>query len=456
MRRWPLKIKVGIYAALLTMLTLTAGAVTLLTIVYYRQLRDVDTELKGNAEELVRDLHNFRGAPVNPRHPLSIKFVPVDLRDRYLTLLGPEGQVLYESPNLHGASIESPEGFRTLVVAGQRCRAGTFHEGEYTVHVGISLAATDAFHRDVRFGLLTTLPLIGVIIFAGGLWLGKQAVAPVAALSDSAERISVENLTERLPMPPADDEIARLTVVLNSAFDRLHASYEAATRFSADASHQLKTPVAVLRAGLEAIRSRVNLDHDARTEIESLLRQVRRLTSLIEDLLLLASTDARRLKMESQPFDLVELAASTVDDLETLAEDRLTIEKELPPSIIVRADRQHVAMIMQNLVENAVKYTPDGGRVRITATDNGQMVRLSVANTGPAIPADDQRQIFERFRRGSTVGETQKGHGLGLNIARELARAHGGELEIARSDGEWTEFALTLPTAEAGAAIPPA
>lgn len=445
MRRWPLKIKTGAYAALLTMLTLMVTAVFFFTILYYRQRKEVDDELRDNADELVRDLRNFRGAPVNPRHPLSVKFVPVDLREHYLMLMGPEGQLLYQSPNLEGTNIEGDPGFRTLTIAKQACRAGSFKMGDFTVHVAMSLAPLEAFHADLRFGLLMTLPLIGVMVFAGGLWLGNRAVAPVAALSHAAEAISVENLAERLPTPPADDEIARLTVVLNSAFDRLRAAYTSATRFSADASHQLKTPVAVLRAGLESLRDSPEIGSAARDELDGLLRQVRRLTGLIQDLLLLAGTDARRLRLESQPFDLSDLAAEALDDLGVLAHDRLEVESDLTPGLTVCADRRHVAMVSQNLIENAAKYTPEGGRVRVTTSREGHVARLSVANTGPALPEADREGIFERFRRGSQVGEGTSGHGLGLNIARELARAHGGDLELVRSDGEWTEFALILP-----------
>lgn len=445
MRRWPLKIKVGVYAALLTMLTLIAGASAFFTILYFRQLHEVDGQLRDNAEELVRDLHNFRGAPINPRHPLSVKFVPVDLRDQYLMLMGPEGQVLYHSPNLKGTNIEAEPGFRTVSLNGQHSRTGSFKLRDFTVHVGMSLAAIDAFQRDLRFGLLMTLPLIGVMVFAGGLWLGKQAVEPVAALSAAAEEISVESLTDSLPMPPADDEIARLTQVLNGAFDRMRSSYVAAARFSADASHQLKTPVAVLRAGLEYLRDTENLTNEGREEMESLLRQVRRLSGLIHDLLLLARTDARRLKLESRPFDLADLAAAGLDDLDTLACERLVIEHDIQRPLAVSADKAHVAMIVQNLIENSAKYTPEGGTVRVFATLDGEMARFSVANTGPALPPTDQAGIFERFRRGSLVGEAHSGHGLGLNIARELARAHGGDLVLERSDGKWTEFVFTLP-----------
>jgi signal transduction histidine kinase len=445
MRRWPLKIKVGVYAALLTMLTMLFSAAALFSILYFRQLSELDGQLKDNAEELVRDLRNFRGAPVNPRHPLGMKFVPVDLRDHFLMLMGPEGQVLYQSSNLNGESIEAEPGFRTVKVGGQRSRAGSFLLGDFTVHVGISLAEIDAFQSDLRYGLLMTIPLIGVMVFAGGLWLGKQAVEPVAALSAAAEGISVENLSERLPMPPADDEIARLTVVLNDAFDRMRASYVAAARFSADASHQLKTPVAVLRAGLESVRDTQNLEPEAREEMENLLGQVRRLSGLIHDLLLLARTDARRLALERKPFDFAQLAESGLDDLQTLANDMLVIEDDIRGPLEVCADPAHVAMVVQNLIENSAKYTPTGGTVRVALAQDGNMVRFSVANTGPGLPEADREGIFERFRRGSLVGEGQRGHGLGLNIARELARAHGGDLVLERSDGEWTEFVFTLP-----------
>lgn len=445
MRRWPLKIKVGVYAALLTMLTLLAGAAVFFTILYFRQLHEVDDELRDNAEELVRDLRNFRGAPINPRHPLGAKFVPVDLQDHYLMLMGPEGQVLYHSPNLKGESIEGGTGFRTATVGGRRSRIGGFEIGDYTVHVGMSLEAIDAFRHDLLFGLLMTMPLIGVMVFAGGLWLGNRTVAPVAALSAAAEGISVENLTEHLPEPPANDEIARLTTVLNDAFDRMRASYISAARFSADASHQLKTPVAVLRAGLESMRDSQTMAPHEKEEMESMLRQVRRLSGLIQDLLLLARTDAKRLGIDSKPFDLADLAASGLDDLEALAYERLTIEHDIQKPLIVHADPAHVAMVVQNLIENAAKYTPEHGTVRVTAGHDGTTARFSVANTGPALPESDREGIFERFRRGSTVGETQSGQGLGLNIARELARAHGGELALERSDGEWTEFVFTIP-----------
>lgn len=445
MRRWPLRIKVGVYAAVLTAVTFLAAAIALVVVIYFRQLSELDDELRGDATEIVRDLQNFRGAPINPRHPLSAKYIRADLQDRYLMLMGPEGQSLYQSANLGETSIEGPSGFREMTINGHRSRVGSFRIGDFTVHVGIDLSELDRLPRDVIIALLLTLPLIALMVFAGGLWLGQKAVAPVAKLSEAAERISVENLSERLPLPDANDEIARLTVVLNDAFSRLQRSYEATARFSADASHQLKTPVAVLRSGLETLLDGNHIDDLGREEVDNLLRHVRRLTGRIEDLLLLARTDARKLLLQNEPFDLCELVELALDDLTTLMDDRLTIEQDLKRPLNVCADRRHVTMIVQNLIENAGKYTSDGGRICVNACElNGEIV-FSVANTGPGLSEADREGIFERFRRGSHVGETQRGHGLGLNIARELARAHGGDLKLARSDGEWNEFVMTLP-----------
>ena len=445
MRRWPLRIKVGAYAAVLTAVTFVAASIALLTVVCFRELRNLDDDLRGDALELVRDMQNFRGAPVNPRRPLAGKFLRADLQDRYLMLLGPEDQVIYHSPNLGGASIEGVPGYRDVSIHGRRLRVGTFRMGEFTVHVGVDLTELERLPRDVAFALLMTLPLLGLMVFAGGLWLGQKAVAPVARLTEAAERISVENLDERLPTPPADDEIARLTHVLNDTFTRLQRSYETTARFSADASHQLKTPVAVLRSGLESLLDHQPLDSAGRDEVENLLGHVRRLTSLIEDLLLLARTDARKLLLQRECFDLNELVELALDDLVTLLDERIAVELEMPHPLLVSGDRRHLTMIVQNLIENAGKYTPDGGRIRVTGDVHQGMVRFCVANTGPALSDADREGIFERFRRGKDVGENQRGHGLGLNIARELARAHGGDLVLARSDGEWNEFVLTVP-----------
>ena len=447
-KSWSLKVKVGVYSALITVVALSAGFAVLMPVLYFHQVSQLDELLRNDAEELIRDLQNFRGAPVDPRRPLAARLIPLSLRGRYLEVEGPEGQVIYRSPNLRDTHLEGMPGkTKTVVIAGRNCRVGVWREGPYLIRIGTRLGVIEGFQNDLQLALLVSLPVIALVVFIGGVWLGRRAVAPVAGLSEAAERISAANPGERLPLPTAKDEIARLTEVLNRSFDRLQTSYETAARFSADASHQLKTPVSILRAGLDHLSRETSLSEGQAAEVSLLRQQTRRLTALIEDLLLLAQVDAGRLDMEVACIDLNPLVANACDDLETMvAASDISVEMHLPEKLPALADRRRVALVLQNLVENAAKYTAAGGKVRISGSLANGWSSIQVANTGEAIPEEDREHLFDRFRRGSKVGENVRGHGLGLNIARELIRAHGGDLTLNSTESGWIEFEFRLPS----------
>ena len=264
-------------------------------------------------------------------------------------------------------------------------------------------------------------------------------------LTGAAERIDPASPEERLPLPPARDEIHRLTEVLNRSFDRLQAAYAAAAQFSADASHQLRTPIAVLRAGLDALRASPEFTPASRMELDALLKQTRRLTTLTEDLLLLAKADAGRLDMSAGDLDLAALTRAAADDTSILCEDRnIQLETTADEPVMARGDSRRTAVILQNLTENAVKYAGESGRITICCkTENGHAV-VRVGNTGPGIPPENRDSLFSRFYRAG-AGENIRGSGLGLNIARTLARAQQGEVSLRSSSAGWTEFELRLP-----------
>ena len=204
-----------------------------------------------------------------------------------------------------------------------------------------------------------------------------------------------------------------------------------------------------MRAGLDGLMAQPGLPAGVAVELEGLMKQTRRLTTLTSDLLLLAQIDAGRLKLEPGRIDLAELGRAVVDDLEVQAGARgLEVVSELPEMLPALGDARRVAIILQNLGENAVKYAGEGGRIVISGGSGADGVSVRVANTGPAIPEEHRAHLFDRFYRAAS-GEDVKGHGLGLNIAQGLARAQNGELELVRSDGEWTEFVLRLPAEEA-------
>jgi signal transduction histidine kinase len=269
------------------------------------------------------------------------------------------------------------------------------------------------------------------IVGAGAILL----LGAFAASEFASERLSVP--VEKLEVDSAENRAQRERA--EAALERTSKELQRAARFSADTSHQLKTPVTVLRAGLEELRARENLTREAREEISALIHQTFRITSIIEDLLLLSQMDAGRLQINFSSVDLTHLIEAQMDDLSALPDVvDIEVESDCPP-IHIAGEKHYVALILQNLLENARKYNRPGGRIRISCREDGEWAVLTIGNTGRCIPAAAQEHIFERFHRG-LVGENVTGHGLGLNLARELARLHGGDLRLLRSDEEWTEF----------------
>ncbi len=220
---------------------------------------------------------------------------------------------------------------------------------------------------------------------------------------------------------------------------------ERSTRYSADASHQLKSPLTVLRIGLESLLEREGFKREIYEELSTLLHQTRRLTGVIEDLLLLSRMDAGHLQIASTPVNLSQLVDEWLDDLGALPDSPdVKIEKEFPPGLFVAGEKRYMSLIVQNLLENARKYNRLDGRIRVSALGNGSDVVLKIGNTGPTIPPSEN--IFERFHHSSTPSAAS-GHGIGLNLARELARLHGGDLRLVHSENDWTEFEVRFSTA---------
>jgi signal transduction histidine kinase len=276
--------------------------------------------------------------------------------------------------------------------------------------------------------------------FAGGLLLLGGFVAShfvAVRFAKPVEQLALDSERNRAQRKQVEAE-------LMSAGEKLKRS----ARYSADASHQLKSPLTVLRAGLETLLSHDDFKPEIYEELSTLLHQTHRLSGVIEDLLLLARLDAGHLQIQSEPVNLSQLVEEWLDDLNALPDSPdVKIQEEVPPDLYVAGAKRYISLIVQNLLENARKYNRKGGRIRVAVKTNGSETRLTIGNTGQPIGPDAQEHIFERFRRAST-GATVSGHGLGLNLARELARLHGGDLKLRRSADDWTEFELRLRVAQ--------
>lgn len=291
------------------------------------------------------------------------------------------------------------------------------------------LAKAIARRRQIRSHVI----LAGAALLAIGLvashLLARRLSAPV-------EELAVTSEENRAHWQEAE-----------SALEATSEELQRAARFSADASHQLKTPVTVLRAGIEELLLRDDFKPEVYDELSALLHQTYRITSVVDDLLLLSRMDAGRLQIQFNAVDLCELLAEWLDDFSALPDDlEIDVEMDCPTDLHVSGERRYVSLIAQNLLENARKYNRQGGRIRVAAREEGEFVVLQVGNTGRAISGATREHIFERFHRGD-MGENVPGHGLGLNLARELARLHGGDVRLARSGEDWTEFEVRFRTA---------
>ena len=446
MRKWPLRWKVGFYSAFLAVVATIAGAATTWTVMRYQEIAAFDQRLAMDAHELFRDVEHFnRDAQSDPNAFQEI-FVPLALRNRFIEVTDAAGRTLYRSPNLHEPiSGDGIKEFHTREIGGRNIRMGEFNEKGLTLRVGADMKDINQIGWDIFYGLLVAIPTVLIVIVIGGRWVASKAIAPVEDVRRAAAQINAQRLDQRLPVPPTGDEIAGLIEVLNSAFDRLQRSFEQSIRFTADASHHLKTPIAVLRAGVEEIMNDAECNVQTHGTAEGLLHRLHQLNSVADNLLLLARADSGRLELHRTEFDLSEVLEGMLDDARAIAEPLdLKVEADVASRLLVHADRKFVEIITQNLIENAIKYNIPGGRVRVTARAMNGAVQLNVGNTGEGIPPDRAAHLFERFYRGRG-DERIGGSGLGLSTARELARAHDGDISLLRADAEWTELQVALP-----------
>jgi len=446
MRNWPLRWKIALYSAGLAVAATLGGAITTWFVMRHSEIAAFDRRLTIDAQEFFRDVEHFEDGRTNSGLVFNEILVPLSLRKHLVEVTDASGAVLYLSPRLRQPfPRDGIKEFHNHKIDGKNVRLAEFSENGLTLRAGDDLKEINQIGREIFLAMMAAIPTVLLVTLIGAAWVASKAIAPVEEIRQAANRISAQRLDQRLPVPPTNDEIAGLIEILNATFERLQRSFEQSARFSADASHHLKTPIAILRADVEEVLADVNCSESTQARAEGLLHRIHQLSSVVDNLLLLSRADAGRVELSKGDFDLGEVLEGVLDDALTLAEPLdLTVEANIPKHLLLKADPTFVGMIAQNLVENAVKYNTRGGRIRVEARAVNGAVEMTIGNTGDGIPGERAGQLFERFFRVRGSARVA-GHGLGLSIARELARAHGGDVELVRSDRSWTEMRVRLP-----------
>jgi len=447
-----------------SVLLLGASAYELLS---YSLSHEVDGALKGVASALADRAHGGKTAPSLPDvEDLFRRFFGFSPWDRYFQMYDPWGrrEPQQQQPGRgpgFSVSREAMENasrgistFETVEGQGEypvRLLTAPVMEGgrmANLIQVGMSLQSVIETRLRFLFIMAALLP-VGLILAGTGGWLiARRAFRPVDQMVEAARRIGAEHLADRLQETGAGDELDRLAKTLNQMLGRLDASFNQVRRFSADASHELQTPLTILKGELEVALRSPRTQEEYQGTLKSILEEVDRIAHLVDGLLLLQRAEVGALRMDRQPVDLAQIVEEVFWRLKAVADAQARdLRMDVPEEpVAVTGDRERMRRLLLNLVDNAIKYTDPGDRVTLALGREGGWASLVVSDTGIGIPEDEMERIFQPFYRSpGDCSLSRKGAGLGLSIARSIALAHGGRIEVSSEPGRGSAFKVLLP-----------
>jgi two-component system, OmpR family, sensor kinase len=478
------------YTVALTVTVLAFG-VTISVLERQANIADLDRQLRGQIQ-LVEGLlaAEYRADPrmVEESHDPMFSMLRLGIVERlepvtgYLIVVDSAAHAVYGSAEVRRLTPSAGDSLRSRVFAiapprGEDQTVFTIEldhtpvrfvavrvrsAGPSIVAVAAGTATRDVDLAPARLAksMFVVSPLIILSALAVGWLLSSRALRPVRGMIDELEAITDgRSLHRRLPAGGEQpDELGRLANALNALLARLEGSFAALRRFVADASHELKTPLMVMRAGVERALTEPGTEPTALVPLEETLQEIRRTTELVDTLLTLARVDEGRMELHREPVDLRGVFEEAFETAQILGEDAgVNVRTELPEGpVMIDADRGRLRQLLMNLTENAVKYTPAGGEVAMSLTTTPTAVTISIKDTGIGIAPGDVARVFDRFWRAdqarSRTGD-RPGIGLGLSICKWIAEAHGGSIGLTSRPGRGSTFTVTLPRPEAAAPV---
>jgi two-component system OmpR family sensor kinase len=307
---------------------------------------------------------------------------------------------------------------------------------------GVQAGLVDESVNGLRNLLLLMVPIILMLCVGGGYLLAGRALRPIELVTAELDAIGPTSLSSRLPVPPVADEVARLTTEINSLLERLEQAAATERRFSSDAAHELRTPLAVLRTGLEVALARDRSSAENRAALGAAHREALSLCRIADELLMLSRLNGE-VMVDRQKLNLRALLSEIVGTVWPLAQShKIKLSVSAPEDIFVNGNEGHLRRLIVNLLDNALKFTPAGGSIDVSLKSDANRAIIRVADTGEGIHPAELPHIFDRFFRGA--GSPGEGSGLGLSLCREIARAHGGEIAAANLPSGGSAFVVTL------------
>jgi len=390
------------------------------------------------------------------------KVFPFSLSKSFLQVVTLEGRVVYRSPNLGNkylplstdewsAVFDRGHVYRTLAAQeiDKVLLAENFRQINYLakragqplfiLQIAVPLTLLEREARSLVLFFLIGIPITLLLAGVGGLYLANKALEPVRGVIAKAEQLNPSNLSERLPEHGTDDEIRQLTVTLNGLLGRIEKAFESHEHFIADASHQLKTPLAILRGELDVFRSKPRTTEEVAAFVNSSAEELRHMSKLLDDMLLLAKMEAGSGSLTVRDVRLDEVLLETVARFELMAKAKgISIRLDLQDltagnqgdDFLVKGDPDLLQSMFRNILDNAIKYSPEGSPVEVQLTNEAYRVLVRIRDFGPEISPNQSERLFQRYERGSLTVSKVSGTGLGLPIARRIAEMHGGNITI--------------------------
>ncbi len=378
-------------------------------------------------------------------------------RSFYIQIADTMGTVIWRSRNLGRLQLPTYEDvsvgqdtgriFLTARKAPLRMRVQTMQSAIAQVTIGYNLTEVDEILQHLSDAFRIGFPISILLALGVGYLLARYSLRQVDIITNSAKRITAENLSKRLPLPTTNDEIARLTTTLNEMIARLEGSFTQVRQFTSDVSHELRTPLAILMGELE-LALRHDLDaEEFQSMIASALEEVIRLSKMVTSLLEISRAESGQVKLNRTMFDISRMTSDICDDMEILAEDkRVILEKNIQPFVTIVADESRLHQALLNVIDNAIKYTSVGGVVRVSLSTKSKMTRIDITDNGVGISEEDLPYVFNRFFRVDKARSSDVvGSGLGLSIVRWIIEAHRGTIGLKSELGIGTTVTITIP-----------